>query len=115
MRPKLHTVCMATQTQREEDYASGTRFVDALGDSANSRILAAFLGSHMDDLNISDIARIAGVDRSTVYRNLDDLLEYGLVEQSRTVGNSKMYRINKDNEAAKKLAAFEWELADLAE
>jgi Fic family protein len=103
------------KSEVKDDYASGTYFVDVLGDSAKARILATFLGSHNDDLNISDIARISGVNRSTVYRNIDDLLKYGLVEQSRTVGNSKMYRLNKDNEAAQKLAAFEWALLDFAE
>jgi len=106
---------MSTHQERDtdrDDYASGTYFVDVLGDSPKARILAALLGSHNEDLNISDIARIAGIDRSTVYRNMDDLLDYGLIEQSRTVGNSKMYRIDKDNSAAQKLAAFEWELLD---
>jgi len=103
------------QDSEATDYASGSYFVDALGESPKTRILATLLATHNDDLNITDLARISGVDRSTVYRHIDDLLDYNLVEQSRTVGNSKMYRINKDNAAAKKLAAFEWELLDLVE
>jgi DNA-binding transcriptional ArsR family regulator len=109
---------MSTHKERDadaDDYASDTYFVDALGDSAKTRILATLLGSHTDDLNITEIARIAGIDRTTVYQHLDDLLDYGLIEHTRTVGNSKMYQINKDNPAAEKLAAFEWELLDHAD
>ncbi len=66
-----------------------------------------------NDINITDIARMAGLERKTVYSHLDPLLAYGLVEESRTVGNSTMYQINTANEAAKALGKFDHELMQI--
>ena len=95
-----------------EAYGESAIIADVLGGGARVKILAVFLGDHDKDLSPSDIARMAGVDRATFYRHIDDLRAWGLVEQTRTVGNSTMYQLNKNSEAAKKLAGFEWELIE---
>lgn len=93
-----------------EDRGKDTIITSALGDSARVKILSVFLGDYDRDLNATQIAQKAGVDRATFYRHIEDLRAWGLVEQTREVGQSKMYQINEDSEAAKKLAEFEWEL-----
>ena len=95
-----------------EPYAEGTVLTEVLGGHAKVKILVALLGENDRDLNVSDIARLAGIDRSTFYEHVDDLVAYGLVEQTRTVGNSKMYRINRDSAAAEDLARMEWDLLE---
>lgn len=87
-------------------------FSRVLGGGARVRILDAFLGDHDRDMNATAVSEHAGVDRATFYRHIDDLRAWGLVEQTREVGNSKMYQLNHDSEAAKKLAGFEWELIE---
>lgn len=99
-------------TTSEEAYSDGAVMVKALGNHPKAKILAALLGDHDRDLNASDIANIAGIERSTFYTHIDMLLDFGLVTLTREVGNSKMYAINKDSEAAKALAQFEWNLLD---
>lgn len=101
-------------SQQEEENAYGEQNVltDVLGNHPRTRILAVLLGDHERDLNASDISRLAGIDRSTFYAHIDMLEAYGLIEQTRTVGNSKMYAINKDSDAAQKLAALEWSLVE---
>lgn len=105
---------MATHEPEATDgaYGESTVLADVLGGGARVKILAVFLGDHDKDLSPSDVARMAGVDRATFYRHIDDLRAWGLVEQTRTVGNSTMYQLNKESEAAKKLAGFEWELIE---
>lgn len=99
------------QTYCEAD-AENTVLTNVLGPHAKVKILVALLGENNRDLNPTDISRLAGIDRSTFYEHIDDLLAYEMVEETRTVGNSQMYKINRDNPAAEALAQMEWELLD---
>ncbi len=56
---------------------------------------------------MTDIARLADIGRSTVYRHIDDLLELGLIEKTRKAGNAQMSQINKGSETAESFADFE--------
>lgn len=98
-----------------ESAASETVLTDVLGGHAKVKILVALLGESDRDLNATEIARLAGIDRSTFYDHIDDLLAYDLVVETRTVGNSTMYQINRDSAAAEDLAQLEWDLLDQVE
>lgn len=98
-----------------ESAASDTVLTDVLGGNAKVKVLAALLGDADRDLNATEIARLAGIDRSTFYDHIDDLLAYDLVVETRTVGNSTMYRINRESAAAEDLAQLEWDLLDQVE
>lgn len=92
--------------------AENTVLTDVLGPHAKVKILVALLGENDRDLNPTDISRLAGIDRSTFYEHIDDLVAYDVVVETRTVGNSQMYQINRDNPAAEDLAQMEWDLLD---
>lgn len=77
------------------------------GPPARTNILAAFVSERDRDLNVSYIAKLAGVARSTVYDHLDDLQELGVIEHTRDVGRSPMYQLNEDNEIAEELVRLE--------
>ncbi|WP_058992227.1 helix-turn-helix domain-containing protein [Haloarcula sp. CBA1127] len=87
--------------------------VDVLGGHPKTRILAVFLGNPEMDFNVTEIADYADLKRDTVYKYLDTLRGWGLVEETRRVGNSQMYALNTDSEAAKSLAKAEWKLVEL--
>lgn len=74
--------------------------------SARLRLIEAADRDH----NPSEIYGEAGVSSSTFYNHIDDLRAWGLVERTRMAGNSPMYQIDRDSEAAERLANFEWEL-----
>lgn len=95
-----------------EDAAESTVLTNVLGNHGKVKILVVLLARNGRDLNATEIARLAGIDRSTFYEHIDDLLEYEMVVETRTVGNSQMYRINKDNAAAEDLAWMEWDLLE---
>lgn len=92
------------------DGPEGSVVVDVLGDHPKTRILLAVLTDPDRDYNMTDIAELADTDRSTVYRHIDDLIEIGLIEQTRKVGNAPMYQINQENGAAQAFGKFEWEV-----
>ncbi|WP_396614113.1 winged helix-turn-helix domain-containing protein (plasmid) [Haloferax sp. S1W] len=102
-----------SDNENDEPYAEGTALTALLGDGPKVKILAAFLAEPDFDLNVTEVANMAGVSRNTVYRHIDDLTELGVVIKTRETGGSPRYKINKDNVAAKKLAELEWELIDL--
>lgn len=95
-----------------ESGGSGKKINDVLGDHPRTEIVFTLIAQSRSsgeyrDLNVSDIARMAGLERSTVYDHLDTLLDTGVIEETRTIGNSTMYQINRDSEAAKGLAKFD--------
>lgn len=105
---------MSTTNTDVESAAEDTVLTDVLGPHAKVKILVALLGENDRDLNATEIARLAGVDRSTFYEHLDDLRAYEMIVETRRVGNSQMYRINRDNPAVEALAQMEWKLLDYA-
>lgn len=109
---------MAPSKTTESDteiLAEDTVLTDVIGNHAKVKLLVVLLSHHDRDLNPTEISRMAGIDRSTFYEHVDDLLAYGLIEQTRTVGNSPMYRIDRDSAAAEALAQMEWALLDQIE
>lgn len=97
---------------QDETYAQGTALTKLFGDAPKVKILASMLSESDHDLNITQIAELAGIHRTTVYDHLEDLVEIGVVEETRTVGGSQMYQINKDSKVAEDVAKLEWDLLD---
>ena len=87
----------------------GSVVIGVLGDHPKTRILLALLTNPDRGYNMTEIGQLSDTDRSTVYRHMDDLLEYGVVKKTRKIGNSWLYQINRDNGAAEAFATFEYE------
>lgn len=102
----------STTSDEPEAAAEDTVLTDVLGPHAKVKILTVLLGENDRDLNATEISQLAGIDPSTFYEHIEDLLGYGIVIHTRTVGNSKMYQINRDSPAAEDLAQLEWDLLD---
>jgi DNA-binding transcriptional ArsR family regulator len=93
-------------------YVEDSVLTALFGNHAEPKILAALLSEPDQDLNVTQISELAGVSRKTVYQHLDRFVDLGLVEQPREVAGSKMYVIDTEDDAAEKLAEFEWEMID---
>ena len=98
---------MAASETVGEAYAEDTPLTHLFGTPARTKIIAALLSEKGRDLNTSDIARLAGVARSTVYAHLDDLDALGIVEQTRTIGDSPMYQVDTGSELVEHIVAIE--------
>lgn len=88
-------------------YGEGTPLTHVFGDNARVKILAALLSERDRDLNVTDVANMAGVARSTVYEHLDELQELHLVVNTREVGSAPMYQINNDSPIVKRIDEIE--------
>lgn len=96
-----------TQASDHGSYATDTPLTHVFGENARVRIIAAMLSERDRDLNVSDIAGLAGVARSTVYDHMDELREMHMVVQTREVGSSPMYQINNDNPIIERIHEIE--------
>lgn len=91
----------------DDPYAKDTPLMWIFGNNSQVRIIAALLSEADRDLNISDIARVAGISRSAVYDNIEPLEDHGIVTQTRNMGDSTMYQINTDSKVVPLIAKIE--------
>lgn len=57
-----------------------------------------FLGDHpTSDYPITELAEKSGISRPTIYEELPELEETGLVKQARKVGQSRLFKLNTDH------------------
>lgn len=78
-------------------------FIDFMGDSPTVRVLDYLLTERDLDFSISDMARNAGIGRTTLYRIWGDLINNKIIVPTRTVGKAKLYKLNKDSIKIQKL------------
>ncbi|HLB71552.1 MAG: hypothetical protein OIN88_00165 [Candidatus Methanoperedens sp.] len=74
--------------------------------SATARILDVLWEYQDIDLTLTDIADEAGIHYTTLMKALPLLEELGMVTMTRQVGNAKLYQINRDDIAVKRLVKF---------
>ena len=96
---------MAIDRQRDsqEAFAEGTPLVELFGKPGRTKLVSVFVDERENDLSISELARQAGVARSTVYDHLGDLIELGIVKETRETGPSTRYQLDNDDEIAELL------------
>lgn len=99
---------IVTGDRGSDDYAPNTPLPRLFGDNARVKIIAALLSEQEHDLNVSDIARLAGVARSTVYDHIGELVELGIVVQTREVSGAPMYQINKEDKIVEHIQEIQW-------
>lgn len=78
-------------------------FINFMGDSPMIRILDYLLTERELDFSISDMARNAGVGRTTLYRIWKKLVENKIIVSTRVIGRAKLHKLNMENNAIKKL------------
>ena len=77
--------------------------VRLLTPASKVRILMVMIDLGGADTNPSDICEKADISRNAWYDNRDDLLEAGVLEESRTTGNAPMYRAVMDDPLVERL------------
>jgi DNA-binding transcriptional ArsR family regulator len=99
-------------TNDDRNYTDDAALTMLFGDSPKTKILAVLLKQGRDS-NVSTIADLGGMSRSSVYRHIDTLIDLGVVEQTREVSGSPLYQIDEESDVARKLAQLEYELVDV--
>lgn len=95
--------------QDETTFADNTGLVYLFGDHPKTRIITALL-SERNDVNITRLAELAGIGRQTVYRHIEDLEDIEVVTQTRTIGNSKMYEMNRNSDIVEAIGKLDAEI-----
>ena len=78
-------------------------FIEFMGDSPTIRVLDYLLTERDLDFSITDMAKNAGIGRTTLYRIWDDLVKNKIIVPTRVIGKAKLHKLNKDNFKIKKL------------
>ena len=86
-------------------------FVRYMGDSPFIRVLDFLIENEIWDYSLQDISDNTDLARNTVSKVLDKMLGLGMVVNTRTVGRSKMFQINRQEPVVKKLIKFDRELS----
>lgn len=87
----------------EHVYPDASPFVRLLKTPSRVKIIDVFLGKHYEELTAQDIADLAGIDRSSVNRNINVLKESDIIEQAGKAGNAPQYKLNTESEVSKSL------------
>ncbi len=88
-------------------------FREYFGDSPYIRILDFLIEGQEFDYSMTEIARGSGVGWSVFTKVWARLLEKNIITQTRTIGNAKLFKLNKENLFVKKLIKFDRELTKL--
>ena len=80
-----------------------TIFTKALGDSPKIKVLEFLIEGRELDYSITDIAEGSGISRTTLFRIWEDLIVSKIIMPTRTIGNSKLFRLNMENPAVVQL------------
>ncbi|MFC6954900.1 winged helix-turn-helix domain-containing protein [Halorubellus litoreus] len=73
-----------------------------LGSDARAELVTAFLSRPGKELSVSEVADLADVDRASVYRHVDTLVDVGLVKEVEG-GSGRSFRLQMDDELTQSL------------
>ncbi len=91
-----------------------TLFLKAFGiKSPVLRILDFLMDNKAYDYSKTDIAKGAGISRTTLSSAWENLEKTGLVRETREVGRAKMYKLNLKNPVVKKFIELDNAICDL--
>ena len=88
-------------------------FVEYFGSSPYIKVLDFLIDGQMFDYGMTEVARGAEVGWSAFTAIWAKLLERNIIIQTRTIGNAKLFKLNKKNPFVEKLIKFDWELTKM--
>ncbi len=88
-------------------------FIEYFGDLPRLRIIDFLIDNLVYDYSLVEIAKGAGVAYTTLIDIFPDLIKKGIVKETRQVGKSKMYKLNRENPAVKVMLAVDMKISEL--
>lgn len=88
-------------------------FVEYFGDLPRLRIIDFLIDNLAYDYSLVEIAKGAGVAYTTLIDIFPDLIKKGMVKQTRKVGKSRMYQLNRENPAIEVILAVDMKISEL--
>ena len=78
-------------------------FCNLFGSTPRNRILEFFLEMRSMDYGLGDVAQETGLNRTTTYNTMEELLKSKLITPTRKLGRTQLYAINMKNPEVKVL------------
>jgi len=105
---------MTESSSNTKSYVDASPFVRLLETKSRVRMVDVFLGKHYEELTASEVADLADINQSSVSRNIDTLLEIGIIDK---VGEStpQRYTLNKSHPVSNSLRDARMALFDHTE
>src|SRR3990167_7735687 len=89
-------------------------FVEYFGSSPHIKILDFLIEGQDFDYSMTEVARGANVGWSAFSKVWLSLIQKEIIIQTRTIGNAKLFKINKNNPMVKKMIQIDTDLTRLA-
>ena len=89
--------------KKEKSIKMKTNFVRVMGDTPINRVLDFLIENERESWTMVEMRNEAEVGYSTLKLLIPKMLNNGLITITKTVGKSKLYKINKENIAVKKI------------
>ena len=99
-----------SESSDQQGYSEETPLTTLFGESPKSKIIATLLSERERDLDITTISRLSNLSRSSTYKHIDELIDFGLVVQTRQIGGTKLYSINQENPIIKSISELEMKI-----
>ncbi len=88
-------------------------FVEYFGDLPRIRIMDFLIDNMIYDYSLSEIAKGARVAYTTLIDIFPDLIKKGIVTQTRNIGKSRMYQLNKESPVVNVMLAVDMKISEL--
>ncbi|MBI4453102.1 hypothetical protein HY636_00495 [Candidatus Woesearchaeota archaeon] len=72
-------------------------FLEAIGESPRNKVLEYFVECDALDVAITDIIEEYNLNKATTYNVINELLNQRIIKPTRKIGNTQLYRIDKEN------------------
>ena len=81
-----------------------------LGDNYQAKILETLIENYNDEFIIPEIIEIAGTSRGSTYLFIKSLVREKIINETRKIGGTQLYKLNLENPATKALILLEHNL-----
>ena len=85
--------------------------VEFLGDTPIIRVIDFLLENSIFDYTKTDFAENSGISRASLYKIWPVLEKYELIKESRKIGNTTLYKVNKENLLVQELMQLDLRLS----
>jgi len=88
-------------------------FEGIFGSTPELKTLQFLIAHSHFDYTKKELAEHAGISRQTVYKVLELFLKWGIVKETRKIGNVTLYTLNKKNKLVESFKKFDNEIVNI--
>lgn len=98
--------------QNEPQQVETPSLTDFFGDSSFIKVLDALMDHPNYDYTKKELAEVNDMSRPTLYKVWPKLEEFGIVEPTRKIGNTQLYKLDTESALVEELYRFEKEIRE---